>query len=260
MLFFLVTKAFAMEIKVSDKFPTLVELGGKITKVSFGSGSKEYVANVEGRFLELKAKAAKTATTTITIYYIENEGKKNTKTNVFFGDLSYAPERQEIYDLTSPYTSSVKDKNGSLSAMEVEDNITPELKKALVFIEKEPPVLRRFSKKEDKITCSLTNMVSTGSDILLKFCIINASPFDYEIEDCYFSFNDKQKKRIKTNVKPRKITVPPGEHTYAVFAIDKKLSKKGILAVFEEHNGNRHIIIKISNRALLNTPRLKHIK
>ncbi|WP_339043815.1 hypothetical protein [Cardinium endosymbiont of Tipula unca] len=56
-------------------------------------------------------------------------------------------------------------------------------------------------------------MVGTGSDILLKFCIINESPFDYEIEDCYFTFNDKQKKKIKAYVRPKKITVPSGEHT-----------------------------------------------
>ncbi len=74
-LFFIIPKAFAMEIKVSDRFPTLMELDGKITKVSFGNGMKEYVANVEGRFLALKAKTAQTAATTITIYYIRPSAK-----------------------------------------------------------------------------------------------------------------------------------------------------------------------------------------
>ncbi|WP_339044342.1 hypothetical protein [Cardinium endosymbiont of Tipula unca] len=46
--------------------------------------------------------------------------------------------------------------------MEMEDHVTPELKKALTCIEQEQPILRRFSKKEDKITCALTNNVSFG--------------------------------------------------------------------------------------------------
>lgn len=257
LLFFIVPKAFAVEIKVSDKFPTLVELSGKITKVSFGNGPKEYAANVEGRFLELKAKSAKTSTTTITIYYIENEGKKSSKINVFFGDISYTSERQEIYDLTLPYTGSVKSKEDDLSYMEVSDVIGPDLKKAISYIEKAEPVLRRFSKKEGKVTCSLTNMVSTGSHILLKFCIFNESPFDYEVSNCYFVHNDTHKKNIKTLVNPKKIVVSSLEHTYAVFAIDKKLCKQGILAFFEEHNGNRNMVIPIPIRALLNIPRLQ---
>ncbi|WP_339044344.1 hypothetical protein [Cardinium endosymbiont of Tipula unca] len=41
---------------------------------------------------------------------IENEGNENAKTSVFFRGLSYAPERQEVYDLASPCSSAVKDK------------------------------------------------------------------------------------------------------------------------------------------------------
>ncbi|TSJ81145.1 MAG: hypothetical protein NMK33_01320 [Candidatus Cardinium sp.] len=78
---------FALDIKVSDQYPILLELNGTIEKISFGNGDKEYVSKEGGRFLEVKAKHPKTGKTTITVFYLSNEGKKMKRLMYFMEPL-----------------------------------------------------------------------------------------------------------------------------------------------------------------------------
>lgn len=182
--------SFAVNIKVTDQYPTLIELSGTIEKVSFGNGDKEYVAKEEGRFLEIKAKSPQTSKTTITVFYLLNEGKKNEIVDVFFGTVSYDSGIQPLYDLTKNKAKKTNE------GWDMEEPLNETLTEAIEYIEKAPPNVKRFYQTKQKISCLLSNMISTGEEIILKFVFKNQSPYNYKIGKVYFLVNNKDKTTI----------------------------------------------------------------
>lgn len=250
-LFFFVLRAFsslALDLKVSDQYPTLLALGGTIEKVSFGNGNKEYVANQEGRFLEVKAKRPHTSKTTITIYYLTHEGKKAERIDVFFGTVSYDPGIQPLYDLTKNVSHS------KIAHVEAADPISETLSEVIDYIAHQEPIIKRFARTRQKITCTLSNMISTGNEIVLKFIFKNNSPYNYQVGKHYFVVNNREKMQITPKIKPSNMVLAPGALVPMIFVIEYKVAKEGLIAHFEEKNGSRDISLKLPNCLLLNIP------
>ncbi|TSJ80508.1 MAG: hypothetical protein NMK33_03325 [Candidatus Cardinium sp.] len=141
--------SFALNIKVSDKYPTLLELSGTIEKISFGNGDQEYVSKEEGRFLEVKVKHPGTSKTTITVFYLSNEGKKNEKVDVFYGTVSYDAGIQPMYDLTHHKVKQIAKEE----KWEIDGPLTESLTKALAYVAQEESNIRRFHQTKQKVGC-----------------------------------------------------------------------------------------------------------
>ena len=242
--------SFTLDIKVSDQYPTILELNGTIEKVSFGNGNKEYVANQEGRFLEIKARRPATSKTSITIYYLNNEGKKNERIDLFFGTISYDPAIQPLYNLTK----DMSDKQVSDNIITSEEPISKNLSDVIAYIEQHPPMVRRFARTKHKISCTLSSMISTGDAIVFKFVFKNNSPYNYQIGESYFVVNNKEQSIITPTIKPSNRSLAPGEMAVMIFVIAYKVKKEGLVAHFEEKNGARDISIPLPNPLLLRIP------
>ncbi len=147
----------AVNIKVSDQHPTFIALRGSIDTVYFGSGNQEYVFKEKGRFLHIRAKHPGTSTTNITIFYIDNEGKKNERLNAFYGTISYDAAIQPMYDLTNDNVKGIESSEKS----DIEEPLTELLTEALAYLEKAPQTIRRFSQTKQKVSCTLVNAIST---------------------------------------------------------------------------------------------------
>jgi len=238
----------ALNIKVSDQYPTLIELSGTIEKISFGNGDKEYVSKEEGRFLEIKAKRPGTSKTTITVFYLVNEGKKNEKVDVFYGTVSYDASIQPMYDLTH---HKVKEET---SKWDTEEPLSEALTEAIAYVEQEQPNIKRFHQTKQKVSCFLSNAVSTGEEIVLKFILKNNSPYNYKVGGVYFFGNNKDKTTIPVILKPKRMVVAPGEMLPMVFVITHKVEKSGIIVRFEEKKGRRDLSLNLPNRLLLSVP------
>ena len=167
---------FALEVKVSERYPTLLELDGTIEKVSFGSGDKEYVASIEGRFLEIKAKKGQTSLTTLTIYYTGNEGKKHQRLEVLRCILHYDPAIHPVYRLT-PTPRDDQENHLCLS---------PIFSSIVQYMESHPATIRRLSTKKQKMHCMVRSMISTGRDLVVQFVLWNHSPYRYQLGEHYF--------------------------------------------------------------------------
>ena len=242
--------SFALDIKVSDQYPTLIELSGTIEKISFGNGDQEYVSKEEGRFLEIKAKHSGTSKTTITVFYLSNEGKKNEKVDVFYGTVSYDAGIQPMYDLTH---HKVKDIDEA-SKWDTDEPLTETLTEAIEYVSQEQPNIKRFYQTKQKVSCFLSNAISTGEEIVLKFMLKNDSPYNYKVGIVYFIGNNKDKITIPIKLKPKRMVVSPGEIVPMVFVVKHKVEKSGIVVRFEEKKGRRDLIMTLPNRLLLSIP------
>lgn len=241
---------FALNIKVSDQYPTLLELSGTIEKISFGNGDKEYVSKEEGRFLEVKAKHPKTSKTTITVFYLSNEGKKNEKVDVFYGTVSYDAGIQPMYDLTH---NKLKDMEEA-EKWDTDEPLPESLTEAIAYVSQEQPNIKRFHQTKQKVSCFLSNAVSTGEEIVLKFVLRNGSPYNYKVGRVYFLGNNKDKTAIPIKLKSKRMVVAPGEILSMVFVIKHKIEKSGIIVRFEEKKGRRDLSLTLPNRLLLSIP------
>lgn len=201
------TDSFALDIKVSDQYPTLIELSGTIEKISFGNGDQAYVSKEEGRFLEIKAKHPGTSKTTITVFYLVNEGKKNEKVDVFYGTVSYDAEIQPMYDLTHHKVKETEE----ASKWDTEESLSEALTEAIAYVEQAQPNIKRFHQTKQRVSCFLSNAVSTGEEIVLKFILKNNSPYNYKVGGVYFVGNNKDKTTIPITLKPKHMVVAPGE-------------------------------------------------
>ena len=141
--------AFALDIKVSDQYPTLLELSGTIEKISFGNGDQEYVSKEEGRFLEVKAKHPGTSKTTITVFYLSNEGKKNEKVDVFYGTVSYDAGIQPMYDLTQHKVKQIEE----AEKWDTDEPLTESLTEAIEYVSQGQPNIKRFHQTKQKVSC-----------------------------------------------------------------------------------------------------------
>lgn len=242
--------ALAVNIKVSDQYPTLLALSGRIEKISFGNGHQEYVAKEEGRFLEVKAKHPKTSTTTITVFYLSNEGKKNEKIDVFYGTVSYDSGIQPMYDLTIHKAKEI----ASSEKWDIDEPLTETLSEALAYIDESSANIKRFYQVKQKVRCTLANALSTGNDIILKFMVQNHSPYTYKLGKVYFLMNQKDKTPIPVRLKPKRVVVEPGQTVPMIFVVTHKVEQSGIIVRFEEKRGRRDLSLKLPNRLLLNIP------
>lgn len=241
---------FALDIKVSDQYPTLLELSGAIEKISFGNGDKEYVSKEEGRFLEVKAKHPGTSKTTITVFYLSNEGKKNEKVDVFYGTVSYDAGIQPMYDLTQHKIKQTEE----AEKWDTYEPLTESLTEAIEYVSQEQPNIKRFHQTKQKVSCFLSNAVSTGEEIVLKFILRNSSPYNYKVGSVYFVGNNKDKTAIPIKLKPKRMVVAPGEIIPMIFVIKYKVEKSGIIVRFEEKKGRRDLSLNLPNRLLLSIP------
>lgn len=242
--------SFALNIKVSDQYPTLMELGGTIEKISFGNGDKEYVSKEEGRFLEIKAKHPGTSKTTITVFYLSNEGKKNEKVDVFYGTVSYDSGIQPMYDLTHHKVKEIEE----LSKWDSDALLTESLTEAIAYVEHSAPTIKRFHQSKQKVSCFLSNAISTGEELVLKFMVQNHSPYNYKVGGVYFVGNNKDKTSIPIKLKPKHTVVSPGEALPMIFVVGHKVENSGIIVRFEEKKGRRDISLTLPNRLLLSIP------
>lgn len=242
--------SFALNIKVSDQYPTLLALNGRIERISFGNGHQEYVSKVEGRFLEIKAKHPGTSKTTITIFYLSNEGKKNEKTDVFYGTVSYDAGIQPMYDFTHHKVKNTEE----AEKWDTDEPLTESLTEAIEYVSHEQPNIKRFHQTKQKVSCFLSNAVSTGEEIVLKFVLSNSSPYTYKVGSVYFVGNNKDKTAIPIKLKPKRMVVAPGEIIPIIFVIKHKVEKTGICVRFEEKKGRRDLNLTLPNRLLLSIP------
>ena len=241
---------FALDIKVSDQYPTLLELSGTIEKISFGNGDQEYVSKEEGRFLEVKAKHPGTSKTTITVFYLSNEGKKNEKVDVFYGTVSYDAGIQPMYDLTQHKVKQIEEGE----KWDTDEPLTESLTEAIEYVSQEKPNIKRFHQTKQKVSCFLSNAVSTGEEIVLKFVLRNSSPYNYKVGSVYFVGNNKDKSAIPIKLKPKRMVVAPREVLPMIFVIKHKVEKTGIIVRFEEKKGRRDLSLNLPNRLLLSIP------
>ncbi|TSJ80104.1 MAG: hypothetical protein NMK33_06240 (plasmid) [Candidatus Cardinium sp.] len=242
--------AFALDIKVSDQYPTLLELSGTIEKISFGNGDQEYVSKEEGRFLEVKAKYPGTSKTTITVFYLSNEGKKNEKVDVFYGTVSYDAGIQPMYNLTNHKVQEIEE----AEKWDTDEPLTESLTEAIEYVTQEQPNIKRFHQTKQKVSCFLSNAISTGEEVVLKFVLKNNSPYNYKVGGVYFVGNNKDKTAIPIKLKPKRMVVAPGEIVPMIFVIKHKVEKSGIVVRFEEKKGRRDLNLTLPNRLLLSIP------
>ncbi|CCM10640.1 exported protein of unknown function (plasmid) [Cardinium endosymbiont cEper1 of Encarsia pergandiella] len=240
----------AVNIKVSDQHPTFIALRGSIDTVYFGSGNQEYVFKEKGRFLHIRAKHPGTSKTNITIFYIDNEGKKNERLNAFYGTISYDAAIQPMYDLTNDNIKGIESSEKS----DIEEPLTELLTEALAYLEKAPQTIRRFSQTKQKVSCTLVNAMSTGDAIILKFVLENRSPYSYKLGKSYFLVNQKEKTPIPIILKPKRVVVEPGHTECMTFVLEYKADKSGMLIRFEEKQGRRDLSINLSSNLLTNLP------
>ncbi|AXI24621.1 hypothetical protein CE557_837 [Cardinium endosymbiont of Sogatella furcifera] len=241
---------FALNIKVSDQYPTLLEFSGTIEKISFGNGDQEYVSKEEGRFLEVKAKRPGTSKTTVTVFYLVNEGKKNEKIDVFYGTVSYDAGIQPMYDLTHHKVKQIEE----LEKWDTDEPLTESLIEAIEYVSQDQPNIKRFHQTKQKVSCFLSNAISTGEEIVLKFVLKNSSPYNYKVGSVYFLGNNKDKTAIPIKLKPKRMVVVPGEIVPMTFVIKHKVEKSGIVVRFEEKKGRRDLSLTLPNRLLLSIP------
>lgn len=245
--------SFGVNIKVSHQHPTFIAIRGSIDTVYFGSGHQEYVFKEKGRFLHIRAKHPGTSTTNITIFYIDNEGKKNEKLNAFYGTVSYDASIQPMYDLTNDKVKGVE----SSEQWDTEEPLTEVLTESLAYLEKAPQTIRGFSQTKQKVSCTLVNAISTGESIILKFSLENRSPYSYKLGKAYFLVNQKEKTPIPIILKPKRVVVEPGQTACMTFVLEHKADKFGMMIRFEEKKGRRDLNLNISSNLLTNLPCFK---
>ena len=100
----------------------------------------------------------------------------------------------------------------------------------------------------------MSNAVSTGEEIVLKFVLRNSSPYNYKVGSVYFLGNNKDKTAIPIKLEPKRMIVAPGEVLPMIFVIKHKVEKSGIIVRFEEKKGRRDLSLNLPNRLLLSIP------